>query len=324
MRLEHVGIAVSNIELALKTFEDLLDTSRYKTEKVSSENVITHFLWAGGVKIELLESTHAESAVSRFLKKRGEGIHHLAFSVHDLDLVRNKMTSLGFHIIGEQSQSGADGKRIFFLHPKDAFGVLIECCATDSASPDSCKLTAVAPNVTLRTFGTDANPGVIIASCHAESNDASQVHGMQLARCLEPVAHVNLVEWMNEDDLTDDVAEGVHQSIGPANSRYLTIGPASCKLVRLFLNLGVRPRSWVRVERSEYSALDPEFPSISGRRLLVAIGKAGDTVMKSKSGAESKSESWPTVSLPAYAVRPDEPGTDALLPLIRSFWQSEQ
>ncbi len=129
MRLEHVGIAVKDIEHALKTFEALLGTAAYKSEHVDSEQVMTHFFDADGIKIELLEATDPDSVIARFVEKRGPGIHHLAFHVDDLAATRTRMEDLGFRVIGDGEKAGADGKRILFLHPKDTGGVLIECCS---------------------------------------------------------------------------------------------------------------------------------------------------------------------------------------------------
>jgi methylmalonyl-CoA/ethylmalonyl-CoA epimerase len=132
MRLEHIGIAVDDVALALETFEDLLGRSAYKREIVESENVVTHFFEVDGVKIELLEATQDDSPVGRFVQKRGGGIHHLAFQVDDLDSTRRRLEQSGYRILSEP-KPGADGKRIFFLHPADTAGVLVEYCSQDSA-----------------------------------------------------------------------------------------------------------------------------------------------------------------------------------------------
>ena len=306
MRLEHVGIAVSNIEDALKTFEALLGTSRYKTEQVESENVVTHFLWADGVKIELLESTDPESAVSRFLEKRGDGIHHLAFHVDDLDLARNKLSSMGFQVIGREAKSGADGKRIFFVHPKDVVGVLIECCTNESLSARPDNRTTIAPNVTMRTFGSDVNPCLIIAA----SPESSPVSTVQLALRLEPVAFVKLIDCVDNADVTSDVAETVNRFVAEHSSRWITTGATALRLFRAALDLGSTPESWVHIERSGEDTGSPALPTIPGPHLLIQVG------------AYSKPHSWPTAILPAFAVSPDEPGSDALIPLIRSCWKS--
>lgn len=137
MQLEHVGIAVKDIDGALQTFEALLGHPRYKVEDVSSESVRTHFFGAGSVKIELLESLDPSSTVARFIEKRGEGLHHLAFVVQDLDATVERMRDRGFEIVGDGITSGADAKRVFFIHPKSTNGVLIECCADRGVNDDS-------------------------------------------------------------------------------------------------------------------------------------------------------------------------------------------
>ena len=137
MQLEHVGIAVKDIDGALRTFEALLGHPPYKVEDVLSESVRTHFFGAGSVKIELLESLDPSSTLARFIEKRGEGLHHLAFIVQDLDATVERMRDRGFEIVGDGITSGADEKKIFFIHPKSTNGVLIECCADLGVNDDS-------------------------------------------------------------------------------------------------------------------------------------------------------------------------------------------
>jgi len=127
-KLEHIGIAVKDIKDANKLFARLLGTEHYKIEEVASEGVRTSFFNVGGVKIELLEATHADSPIARFIDKKGEGIHHLAFEVTDIYESLKKYTELGFQLINPEPKKGADNKLIFFLHPKSANGVLIELC----------------------------------------------------------------------------------------------------------------------------------------------------------------------------------------------------
>jgi len=130
MRLEHIGIAVDDIDRALATFEALLGRAPYKTEEVPSESVITHFFDLDGTKIELLQPMDPESVVARFVARRGGGIHHLAFQVDDLEDVQKTMEAKGFRVLGDGIRQGADGKRVLFLHPKDTAGVLIEYCTS--------------------------------------------------------------------------------------------------------------------------------------------------------------------------------------------------
>ena len=130
MKLEHIGIAVSDIEAADQLLFSLFGAKPYKTELVESEGIRTHFYDAGGTKIELLESISTDSAVARFLEKHGQGLHHVAFSVQDATSDFERLKDLGLRVLGDGPKDGADGKRIFFVHPKDTFGVLMEFCST--------------------------------------------------------------------------------------------------------------------------------------------------------------------------------------------------
>lgn len=128
-KLEHIGIAVKNMEKANATFAQLLGREHYKIEEVESEGVRTSFFEiGGGVKIELLEATREDSPVAKFIEKRGEGIHHLAFLVTDISESIDGYRKKGFELINETPKKGADNKMISFLHPKSTGGVLIELC----------------------------------------------------------------------------------------------------------------------------------------------------------------------------------------------------
>ena len=127
-KLEHIGIAVKNLVEANKLFTRLLHREHYKVEEVPSEGVRTSFFDIGGVKIELLEATDEGSPISRFIEKKGEGLHHLAFEVTDIHESLKKYQKQGFQLINPEPKKGADNKLIFFLHPKSANGVLIELC----------------------------------------------------------------------------------------------------------------------------------------------------------------------------------------------------
>jgi methylmalonyl-CoA/ethylmalonyl-CoA epimerase len=125
--VEHIGIAVANAKHANEVFEKLLGHSSYKTEKVQSEGVSTYFYDLNGTKIELLEATESSSPIAKFIEKRKEGIHHLAFHVDDIYQELDRLMALGFEKIGEV-KNGADNKLICFLHPKSTNGVLVELC----------------------------------------------------------------------------------------------------------------------------------------------------------------------------------------------------
>jgi methylmalonyl-CoA/ethylmalonyl-CoA epimerase len=127
-KIEHVGIAVKNIRNANLVFEKLLGTAAYKEECVSSEQVNTSFFKVGNNKIELLEATGADSAITKFLDKRGEGIHHIAYDVDDILAEMERLKSEGFILLNETPKKGADNKLVCFVHPKDTHGVLIELC----------------------------------------------------------------------------------------------------------------------------------------------------------------------------------------------------
>jgi len=127
-KLEHIGIAVRNLADANETFARLLGREHYKTEFVPSEGVTTSFFMVGDVKIELLQAADGNSAIGKFIEKRGEGIHHIAFAVADINEAIKKYAALGFEVINTEPKKGADGKLVAFLHPKSTNGVLIELC----------------------------------------------------------------------------------------------------------------------------------------------------------------------------------------------------
>ena len=127
-KIEHIGIAVKDIKIANDLYSKLLNTSPYKMEEVASENVITSFFQVGESKIELLEGTDPSSPISKFIEKRGEGIHHIAFEVDNIEDEIERLTKEGFQMIHEKPKAGADNKLIAFLHPKSCNGVLIELC----------------------------------------------------------------------------------------------------------------------------------------------------------------------------------------------------
>lgn len=127
-KLEHIGIAVKDLTKANELFAKLLGSSHYKIEAVESEGVRTSFFNVSGVKIELLEATSENSPIAKFIEKRGEGIHHLAFEVADIKESINHYKSQGFELIKDEPKNGADNKMICFMHPKSTQGVLVELC----------------------------------------------------------------------------------------------------------------------------------------------------------------------------------------------------
>jgi len=127
-KIEHLGIAVKNLDESNELFEKLLGVSHYKIEEVESEGVKTSFFQVGETKIELLEATRPESPIAKFIEKKGEGIHHMAFDVEQIENEIERLTAEGFQVINDSPKNGADNKRIVFLHPKTTNGVLIELC----------------------------------------------------------------------------------------------------------------------------------------------------------------------------------------------------
>ncbi len=127
-KIEHIGIAVKNLEEAEKRFAKLLNTSSYKREEVASEGVITSFFQVGESKIELLAATRPDSPIQKFIDKKGEGIHHIAFEVPDITKKIKELKKEGFRLINEQPKDGADNKKIAFIHPKSTGGILVEIC----------------------------------------------------------------------------------------------------------------------------------------------------------------------------------------------------
>ncbi len=134
LKLEHLGIAVKDLNNANECYTKLLGAEPYKQEEVASEGVITSFFNAGESKIELLEATNEQSAIAKFIEKRGEGLHHMAFEVEDIYQEMARLREQGFQILNDQPKKGADNKLVCFIHPKSAGGVLVELCQEIKAS----------------------------------------------------------------------------------------------------------------------------------------------------------------------------------------------
>ncbi|MEJ7587209.1 MAG: methylmalonyl-CoA epimerase [Ferruginibacter sp.] len=128
LKIEHIGIAVKELQTAIPLFEKLLNATCYKTEIVISEQVNTAFFKTGETKIELLESTAADGIIAAFIDKKGEGMHHIAFEVADIEVEMERLQKEGFILLNDTPKLGADNKLVCFLHPKGTGGVLIELC----------------------------------------------------------------------------------------------------------------------------------------------------------------------------------------------------
>jgi methylmalonyl-CoA/ethylmalonyl-CoA epimerase len=127
-KIEHLGIAVKDLDQAEKVYASLLNTVSYKREVVESEGVSTSFFKCGDSKIELLEATKTDSPIAKFIEKKGEGIHHIAYAVNDIVAEMKRLESEGFTLLNKEPKHGADNKLVAFVHPKDCNGVLVELC----------------------------------------------------------------------------------------------------------------------------------------------------------------------------------------------------
>lgn len=128
-KIEHIGIAVADLSVSVPLFEQLLNTPCYKTETVEREGVETAFFRTGDIKIELLQTTRVDGPIGKFIVRKGEGIHHIAFAVENIEAEMKRLQALGFELLSDVPKPGADGKMVCFLHPKGTSGVLVELCA---------------------------------------------------------------------------------------------------------------------------------------------------------------------------------------------------
>lgn len=127
-KIEHIGIAVKDLQKSNELFAKLFGKEHYKIEKVDSENVSTSFFMLGETKIELLEASSPDSAIAKFIDKKGEGIHHIAYAVEDVLQEMKRLENEGFELLNKEPKKGADNKLICFLHPKSTNGILVELC----------------------------------------------------------------------------------------------------------------------------------------------------------------------------------------------------
>jgi methylmalonyl-CoA epimerase len=191
--LDHVGIAVDDAAAALDLYETLLDVLPYKSEAVTTQQVRTHFLAAGGTKLELLEALGPDSPIARHVARRGEGLHHLAFEVPDADAALQRLQDAGLRTLSDTPQPGADGKEIFFLHPKDTCGVLVEFCASTPVewAPTFVE-TETGTRLAVYSAGRDDHPPLLLL--HG-AGGSTQLETMPLMRALEPHFRVLAVDF---------------------------------------------------------------------------------------------------------------------------------
>ena len=187
LKLEHVGIAVEEGSAAALTFERLFGRGPYKEESVVREGVETLFIDAGGPKLELLESTDGDSAIANFLGKRGEGLHHIAVEVDDIEAQFDRVRGEGFTVLSERPVDGADGKRIFFVHPRDCHGILVEFCR--QVRPTWKQAEVEMPHGTVTAYSAGSAEAAPVLLLHDENSSANEDFS-ELLPTLEQSMHV--------------------------------------------------------------------------------------------------------------------------------------
>jgi methylmalonyl-CoA epimerase len=230
MRLEHVGIASSNVAAALHTLFLLLGRDPYKAETVEREGVRTHFLDAGA-KLELLEALDPDSPVAKFLEKRGDGLHHLAFGVDDVDATFERLKKAGLPLLADAPKPGADGKRIFFVHPKATHGVLVEFCGDDDRLPEARPLKTATGRFDMYRFGRPDRETVVVLP--DEGRSAAR-DALPLCRALEPAFHVVLLD-MGGETAPERVVPAV-EALGIATVHAVGVGAGGAAALGLAAN----------------------------------------------------------------------------------------
>ncbi len=161
--LDHIGIAVDNVEAVIKLFQQILQAAPYKSEEVASQGVKTHFIAAGDTaKLELLEATTPESPIAKYLERHKAGMHHLAFEVDNIKATWRKLEKQGFNLLGDGPSPGADGKHIFFIHPKQTHGMLIEFCQSQRVPIEPIKIPFREGSLAAYTLGDEKAPPVVL------------------------------------------------------------------------------------------------------------------------------------------------------------------
>lgn len=190
--LEHIGIAVEAPDAVADLYEALLDVAPYKAETVAEQGVRTHFISAETAKLELLEALDEDSPIARFLERRGEGLHHIAFEVDDVDAMMSRCRALDLTPLSEEPRSGADGKRIFFLHPQDTHGVLVEFCQSVPATLTPKHVPYRGGTLAVYEAGAPDAPPVLLL--HGAAG-CTQLETAGLLRRLEPHYRVVAVDF---------------------------------------------------------------------------------------------------------------------------------
>lgn len=192
IKLDHVGIAVKDVHSVVSLFSDLLRATPYKMEKVATQGVNTHFIATGEAKLELLESITPDSPIARHLEKRGEGIHHIAFEVPNINAAFSLLKQQGYEPLGDKPVPGADNKLIFFLHPKQTHGMLIEFCQQQRMPLQATRLPFEEGSLAVFELGDPSNPPLVML--HGAAG-CTQMEAEPLVRRLSASYHIYALDF---------------------------------------------------------------------------------------------------------------------------------
>ncbi|GIV58532.1 MAG: methylmalonyl-CoA epimerase [Rhodothermaceae bacterium] len=306
-RLEHIGIAVRDAAAVIDRYERLLEVRPYKAETVEREGVRTHFIAAGPVKLELLEALGPESPVARFLEKRGEGLHHLAFEVDDVDATMARLRALGLQPLSEEPRPGADGKRIFFLHPKQTYGVLVEFCQSVPTPLPVAEVVLAGRPQAVHYLGDPAAPAVVLFTGAA----AHPWAGLEpVARRLEPFFHL----LAPADPLDGDDLPALIDAFEHKRAHVLALGAGAAPALDAARIHPERVSALALVEPD----LDPQRPLVGlPPALLVGFDESPHLPPVALFGLHT---AWPGAALailPGPGLRPMPADLDALVAVLR-------
>jgi methylmalonyl-CoA epimerase len=252
VRLEHIGIAVRDAGAVAALFEVLFEGVPYKQETVAREGVRTHFLATTSAKLELLEALGPDSPIAGFLEKRGEGLHHLAFEVADVDAVFARLHQLGFPLLGEAPRPGADGKRIFFVHPKRTHGVLVEFCQSTPTPLPLQNVPAADGPCAVCTCGVVSNPAVLVLGHRVDLLEP-------LLRRMEPFFYVLAPD--SPSPIVQDL-QAVLDHFGVAHVNLLVLPPGADAAEALVQTCPERLTRWIGWRLATHPNLPPDCPAL--------------------------------------------------------------
>lgn len=304
VKLEHVGIAVEDGSEASRTFERLFGSRPYKTERVEREGVETTFIDAGGPKLELLTSITPGSAVAKYLKNRGEGVHHIAIEVDNIESELARVRDDGFAVLSEHPLEGADGKRIFFVHPRDCHGILVEFCQHVRPAWQRRNIKTSGGTVTVYTAGSEEATPVLLMRGDDASWEAVEVD--RLAPALERSLYVVSFQDQMEADTerTQTIAKEVLNYCGVDRPSVIVgCGPVCADALDFVQSNRKRVRALVVIDPREsiLERFEAYYPGDRG-------GRRGIPLLVCAVGSESASiavEAWRGVPGARLSVIPE-------------------